>query len=188
MKPFICVGDKTSGGGVVVSGSPTNTINGKQMARVGDKATCSKKNHPRTVTIVASSDPTVITDDAPQAFHGDPLSCGCTLIASQFTTNSDPRTSSSEVMTMDWPSAASNSQQNAAVADSQEDEILEQWFSLEDESGQSVTGYRYDLYKDDELHTKAGSYDSGVTTKITGDADLRIVTWLAHDSAERANG
>jgi uncharacterized Zn-binding protein involved in type VI secretion len=89
--PFICVGDKTSGGGVVVEGSPTNLIDGRPMARVGDKATCTRKNHPHTVTIVTTSDPSIITDGKPQAFHGDKLSCGCTLIASQFMSNSDPQ-------------------------------------------------------------------------------------------------
>jgi uncharacterized Zn-binding protein involved in type VI secretion len=132
--PFICVGDKTSGGGVVITGSPTDIINGKMMARIGDKATCTVKNHPRTVTIVTSSDNSVITSGSPQAFHGDKLSCGCTLISSQVATNSDPRTSPPEVMTFanSTPTAipSYNEQQPASPVNESENWIK---FKLDDE-------------------------------------------------------
>lgn len=37
---FIVVGDRTSHGGVVVSGDITCTIDGQPVARVGDKVFC----------------------------------------------------------------------------------------------------------------------------------------------------
>ncbi|MGZ3237570.1 MAG: PAAR domain-containing protein [Burkholderiaceae bacterium] len=90
MKPFIVVGDKTSHGGVVVEGSPTNDIEGKGIARVGDKVTCPKKGCHSPTTIVSSGDVTITVDGKPVALHGDKTACGATLISSQFNTNSDP--------------------------------------------------------------------------------------------------
>jgi len=169
MKPCICVGDKTSGGGVVISGSPTSTINDKQMARVGDKATCTKKNHPRTVTIVSSSDPTVITDGSPQAFHGDPLSCGCTVIASQFSTNSDPQGGGDG----GGSSAGANATASAVIANgetpSQVTSKYDQYFQLKDENTGDVLKDRF--YK---IHYSGGTIEgytdnSGYTQKVASE-------------------
>lgn len=89
MKPFIVVGDKTSHGGVVIEGSPTSVTEDKPIARVGDKVTCPKRGCPRTTVIASTSDPSIIVDGKPGAFHGDKTACGATLISSQFNTNSD---------------------------------------------------------------------------------------------------
>ncbi|GAB2844754.1 hypothetical protein GCM10027277_10840 [Pseudoduganella ginsengisoli] len=80
--PFITLGDKLSHGGAVTEASPHSTTGGKGIARVGDKASCSKHG---TVTI-ATGDATMIVDGKPAARHGDKTSCGATLIASQQTT------------------------------------------------------------------------------------------------------
>jgi uncharacterized Zn-binding protein involved in type VI secretion len=78
----IVVGDKTSHGGVVISGAPATTIDGKPMARIGDKATCPCRGH-GSVTLIVSGDPTCIIDGQPIARHGDKTACGATLISSQ---------------------------------------------------------------------------------------------------------
>lgn len=72
------VGDATTGGGRVITGSPVTDIEGMAVARVGDKATCPK--HQRVTTIV-SGDITLTFEGQPVARHGDRLSCGCSLIA-----------------------------------------------------------------------------------------------------------
>ena len=41
---LIVVGDPTTGGGTVITGTPFTDIDGSPVARVGDKATCSKCN------------------------------------------------------------------------------------------------------------------------------------------------
>lgn len=84
-RPFIVVGDKTDHGGVVVAGSPMTDVDGKPIARVGDKVTCPKKGHGGT-TVIAAGDPACIIDGAPAARHGDKTACGATLISSQVTT------------------------------------------------------------------------------------------------------
>ena len=77
-RTLIVVGDATTGGGRVITGSPVTDIEGMPVARVGDKATCPK--HQRVATIV-SGDITLTFEGQPVARHGDRLSCGCSLIA-----------------------------------------------------------------------------------------------------------
>lgn len=84
-KPFIVVGDKTDHGGVVVSGSAVTGVNGKPIARVGDKVTCPQRGHGGQ-TVIVSGDPTCIVDGQPAARHGDKTACGATLLSSQVLT------------------------------------------------------------------------------------------------------
>jgi uncharacterized Zn-binding protein involved in type VI secretion len=81
-KAFIVVGDRTSHGGVVIQGSPESTVDGKAMARVGDKVTCPKRGH-GSVTVVVSGDPTCMVDGQAAAREGDKTACGATLLSSQ---------------------------------------------------------------------------------------------------------
>lgn len=62
---WVVLGDSTSSGGSVVSGSPFTDIDGKPVARVNDKATCPQ--HKGTFPIV-DGDPTTIIDGQPVAF------------------------------------------------------------------------------------------------------------------------
>jgi len=81
-KPIILMGDKTDHGGVVIEGAPNSDIDGKRIARVGDKVTCPKKGC-HSPTVIVSGDPTCLMDDKPVARHGDKTACGATLIATQ---------------------------------------------------------------------------------------------------------
>ncbi|WP_433925327.1 PAAR domain-containing protein [Stenotrophomonas nematodicola] len=74
----IVVGDSTSSGGTVLTGSPFTDINGMAVARVGDKAFCPK--HKGAFPII-TGDPTFIVDGNPLARHGDYLACGCQVLA-----------------------------------------------------------------------------------------------------------
>lgn len=82
-RPFICVGDKTNHGGIVISGAATTDVHGKLMARIGDQVSCPLKGH-GGMTVIVSGDPTCVIDGQPAARHGDKTACGATLIASQF--------------------------------------------------------------------------------------------------------
>lgn len=76
----VLVGDTTSHGGVVLSGSPNTLINGHPVARIGDTVTCPLCK-PHTFKIVEGYTP--FTDNNMAiALHGHKTACGATLIAS----------------------------------------------------------------------------------------------------------
>lgn len=70
---FIVLGDRTSHGGVVLSGDPTFTVDGQPVARVGDSASCPRCK--RLTTIVSSRFPSVV-DGKPVAYDQDKTDCG----------------------------------------------------------------------------------------------------------------
>lgn len=80
-RPIIVLGDSISHGGSVVSGSGQTDVDGKPVARVGDKVVCSAHG---TTTIV-SGDATALVDGQPVARHGDKTACGATLISARTT-------------------------------------------------------------------------------------------------------
>jgi uncharacterized Zn-binding protein involved in type VI secretion len=77
--PLIRFGDKISHGGNVIEASQHSDIDGVGIARMGDKATCSKHG----MVTIASGDSTLIIDGKPAARDGDKTSCGAVLIAGQ---------------------------------------------------------------------------------------------------------
>ena len=77
---WIVVGDSTSSGGQVVTGSAFTDIDGKPVARVTDQATCPA--HSGTFPIV-DGDTTTLVDGQPVALHGSKLACGCAVLAVQ---------------------------------------------------------------------------------------------------------
>jgi len=79
-KPFIVLGDKTDHGGTVVTASAETDINGKTVARVGDKVSCPKC---KGMFPIAAGDATTLIDGQAVARHGDKTACGATLIAGQ---------------------------------------------------------------------------------------------------------
>ncbi len=79
-RPVIRVGDKTSHGGEVLSGSTNFIVDGKQVARMGDQVSCPQCKAP---TVIGSASSTYITDGKGTARDGDKTACGATLIASQ---------------------------------------------------------------------------------------------------------
>jgi type VI secretion system secreted protein VgrG len=68
---------------------------------------------------------------------------------------------------------------------SSDEEIVEQSFVLLENGTTPVEGYHYDLYSDGDLHTKKGQYSSGETVSISGQSSLKLVTWIAGDSARK---
>jgi uncharacterized Zn-binding protein involved in type VI secretion len=74
---FIVIGDRTSHGGIVVTGDPTCTIDGQPVARVGDKVWCPRCG--RATTIATSRFPTVIDLGKPMAYDQDMTDCGAIL-------------------------------------------------------------------------------------------------------------
>lgn len=75
---WIVLGDPTSGGGTVITGSAFTDIDGIPVARVNDSATC--PTHLGTFPIV-DGDSTTIIDGQAVAVHGSTLACGCKAMA-----------------------------------------------------------------------------------------------------------
>lgn len=79
-KPVVCLGDIDTGHGkypptLVTSGSPTMTVGGKPVARVGDTLA---PHHPGA-RVITKGDPSVLVDGKPIAIIGSAVSCGGTL-------------------------------------------------------------------------------------------------------------
>ena len=82
---IIVVGDTTSHGGVVISGSPDARIQGKSIARVGDMVDCPKHypgGSPHGVNPIVEGSSTYRLQGIAVALEGHHSACGCTLIGS----------------------------------------------------------------------------------------------------------
>ncbi|KVN13152.1 hypothetical protein WT09_18045 [Burkholderia stagnalis] len=80
MRGIIRVGDATSHGGKVVTGSAVSEVMGRPVARLGDMCVCPISGH--QACFIAEGDPQVIVDGKPAAFDGHKTSCGAMLISS----------------------------------------------------------------------------------------------------------
>lgn len=82
---IITVGDKTSHGGKVISGSPVHDIAGKAIARLGDEVDCPDHypgGKPHGVNKIITAHQTLTVDGIPVAVEGCETECGCKLIGS----------------------------------------------------------------------------------------------------------
>lgn len=80
-RDWVVVGDATDSGGRVITGSPFTDIDGKPVAREGDRAVCPA--HKGTFPIVAGCDVRTIVDGRPVALDRAVLACGCRVIAAE---------------------------------------------------------------------------------------------------------
>jgi len=87
-RPVVRMGDKTSHGGIVISGDMTWLIYDKPVARVGDLTVCPKCKG--TFPISQGADD-LSGFGQEVARDGDKTACGAVLIATQASASSDPR-------------------------------------------------------------------------------------------------
>lgn len=80
MQGIVRIGDKTTHGGTVQSGSSTMVFCGIGVARKGDKVFCPQPGHGSTV--ITEGNPDYLDNGVPVAFYGHKCACGCTLITS----------------------------------------------------------------------------------------------------------
>ena len=80
MKGIVRIGDKTTGGGVVKSGSVKMKFSGVGVARLNDPVSCPIEGH--SPSKIVEGHPTMKENGVSVAFHGYKCSCGCTLISS----------------------------------------------------------------------------------------------------------
>lgn len=181
-RPFIVLGDSTDHGGQVIEASGMSFVHGKRIARVGDKVTCPKQGHGHT-TVIVSGDPTMIVDGQPVARHGDKCACGATLIASQGVAGAGsaaapaaPQRPNIEAEVAKGLAVQQAVQARSATQD-HENIVLEQWFSLEDEQGHPVPGFRYDLFENDRQVVRDKEFTTH-TQKFSGNSTAMLTFWL----------
>lgn len=80
MRCIIRIGDKTTGGGTVITGSITMQFGGVGVAREGDPVDCPVPGHGRSV--IAEGHSAFRDNGVPVAFDGHRCACGCVLISS----------------------------------------------------------------------------------------------------------
>lgn len=83
---IITVGDTTTHGGVVISGSPTCKIRGRPIARLGDLVRCPQNypdGRPHGINRIVQVAGRYKVGGIPGACAGDLTECGCALIGSQ---------------------------------------------------------------------------------------------------------
>ncbi|SUB81670.1 PAAR domain-containing protein [Pragia fontium] len=85
MRHLICLGDKTSHGGEVISASSTIKIKGITVALVGDLVSCPISGH--GITAILPDSCSIQMAGQQVALQGFQAGCGCTLIAGQSTTS-----------------------------------------------------------------------------------------------------
>lgn len=191
---IIRMGDKTSHGGTVLEGSLSDICMGKPIAFIGHKTQCPKC---RGVFPIVEGVLTTTFYGKGVAVAGMRTACGAVLIASQFTdvvewstgAGSNARQPSSRSGATSAASTAAIPRNDTSATgpdqNSTDDIEIEQYYSLTDVQGKHLPEYRYDLFVDGELHTKAGSYAAGQTATAIGNASTRLVTWLGKDSASK---
>ena len=82
-RSIIVVGDVNSSNGPVISGSATDTIDGKPIARKGDLVDCPARypdGRLRGINPIVEGDDSMIVNGQPVALHGHRCRCGCALI------------------------------------------------------------------------------------------------------------
>lgn len=82
-RKIIVVGDPTSHGGRVISGSKAHTIGGKAIARKGDQVDCPERYPDGSlhgVNVIIEGEDKMPIDGIPVALEGHKTACGCQLI------------------------------------------------------------------------------------------------------------
>lgn len=80
MQGIIRIGDTTTGGGVVLSGSTVMKFAGIGVARCGDPVMCPLPGH--GMTVIAQGHCAFNDNGLAVAFNGHLCACGCVLISS----------------------------------------------------------------------------------------------------------
>lgn len=143
----ICVGDKTSCGGTLITGSPFSTVNGKPIARMGDKIAC------KNSCVIVSGNPTEIIDGAAMAIHGAQTSGKCICLSQNNDFHGDahcaaaaaevPVGADAGIAFMAATAAALNEDHwiEFQLTNGQDEPIPQQQYVVIDPSGARISGY-----------------------------------------------
>ena len=162
---WIVVGDMTSSGGRVITGSPETYIDGRAVARVGDKATCPA--HKGVFPIVVG-DPTTLIDGQAVALHGSKLSCGCSVLAIRQV----------RVFVQSGAQWAANPTTVAERVDSARMGNAPQFdeqFHLVSEEGEPLSGLRYAIRAADGREWKGVTNADGLTQRVFTEQSVGLI-------------
>jgi len=173
-RPVIVVGDRTSHGGVVLTGSPFSDVDGKGIARIGDTVSCPKKGH-GSVTTIVTGDVTDIIDGSPVARHGDKTACGAILISSQMLTYVDEGSDGGREGAGAGAASATVARQAVpSKTEGSEAEGFDQQFLLTDEvTGEPLANRFYRLTWNGKT-IDGNADDEGLTKRVEADAAVEV--------------
>lgn len=172
---WIVVGDTTTSGGRVLTGSPFTDIDDKAIARIGDQVLCPL--HKGTFPIVDGDMATVI-DGKPVALHGSSIACGCTLLSLQQNhVFVDEETRASDAQST-FPKATGSVPTGKSEAIGRYDEA----FILSSaETGKSLTKRHYRIIRENGDIEAGTTDDVGMTGVIVTTRSEKLVIELAEE-------
>lgn len=180
----ITLGASTTSGGKVIMATANGSINGVKIAVESDVIFCPACKSQGKILCVGPRIPET-WNGKQVALENDLCICACPT-PPKLVPNQTLRSQVIEDSSMSVGAASSVQDSSVGRNDSLlQGEIIEQFFSILDECGQPVDGFRYDLYKDGAIHTRAATYANGDTEKISGNGNLTLVTWFNADGASR---
>ncbi|WP_144816581.1 PAAR domain-containing protein [Aerolutibacter ruishenii] len=170
---WVVLGDSTSSGGKVVTGSPFTDIDGMSVARVSDKATCLLH---KGVFPIVDGDSTTIIDGQPVALHGSRLACGCSVLAVQqvrvYVDGGGARAANS------GPSTQTESSPHVV-----EKLFHEQYRAVDIASGEPVANMAYRIDREDGTFVTGLTGADGLTGRVSTSQPERVrLTWLSVSS------
>jgi uncharacterized Zn-binding protein involved in type VI secretion len=203
----ITEGAKTTAGGKVISATSAITIDGVRAALEGDALYCPACKSAGKIMCVGPRTPET-WNGKPVALSDDLCMCGCPsppkLLPCQTrkfqslggaaglkpTTPKDGDKSASASVTQ-APKTPSVDDAFLPFYEStgdsiltEQEEIVEQFFSLLDENDDELEGYRYDLFCSEGSVARSSVFNSGSTSSYTGEA-VRLVVWHGRDGAAK---
>lgn len=168
---WIVVGDATTGGGWVITGSAYTDIDGIAVARVTDKATCPAH---KGVFPIINGDSSINIDGQPVAVHGSALACGCKLLAvkqSHVFVDAGGSAGAAGATPVAKVVGAIAKAAHAAATLKKYDQAI-RFVTL---SGEAMANVRYTLHMADGATACGKTNDEGITERIATDKSERIV-------------
>lgn len=179
-RPIICVGDKTDHGGVVIEGSPFDDIDGRRIARVGDKVTCPLKGHGET-TVIVTGDPTCEFDGKAVARHGDKTACGATLLASQTLTTDEAGTASGGTGSTENGASRQANRASQLPPDSPDEQVR----AVDATTGEPIANLAYFIEAPDGATYSGRTDANGLCERIATRDPAELTVWFGDDAEKK---
>lgn len=173
MRGIIRVGDPTSHGGRVISGTSRMLVDGVPVARVGDACTCPVKGHGSCV--IVEGDPNFLLDGIPVAFHGCKISCGASALSTTEISGIEPLAHVDGGQVASSASASTNSTDQSDPKD-----CFDQHVVLVDQDGSPLGGVQYIITDHNGKKFKGKTQSNGKTEIIKGKNGEKFICKIAH--------